>query len=308
MKNKRYTESLAPALHFEALASRNYPYRILLSPSDQGVIRNQGKNGARYAPTALLNILKKFNNHLSLSKEDALLVQNVTNIDEEIRHFDKAQKLSAQNILPHLCNQPENKVIHIGGGHDHIYPLLMALNECSGYDNIFIINIDAHCDTRVDDDFHSGTPFRNFDKNGTKPFHLIQYGIHTYANSTSTLSELQRGSDEKLFFRDLYKKTENFTKIPSDLLKGCPFTINDRTAIVLSLDCDGMPGSQMQAVSAANSTGVPAEHILDIIHHLRRMTGENFIFGIYEYNPVFDSINQAYGKMLSHLIYDYLLS
>ena len=53
---------------------------------------------------------------------------------------------------------------------------------------ILIINFDAHCDTRVDDRSHSGTPFRDFDGVAKKPFHLIQIGIHEYANNDMTLS------------------------------------------------------------------------------------------------------------------------
>jgi formiminoglutamase len=57
-------------------------------------------------------------------------------------------------------NYIEQNIIHLGGGHDHVYPLLKAIE--TKYKKIIILNIDPHCDTRESEHNHSGTPFRQF--------------------------------------------------------------------------------------------------------------------------------------------------
>ena len=54
------------------------------------------------------------------------------------------------------------KIFHLGGGHDHIYPLLMSLEKTQNYKHLKVLNLDAHLDTRTDEFAHSGTPFRQF--------------------------------------------------------------------------------------------------------------------------------------------------
>lgn len=303
--NNRATESLAPMIHTIEQKDFHYPIKILTAPCDIGVRRNFGKNGARFAPTALINHLKKQNNHLALDEKEAIKVMSVSNQKDEIKNFEDAQKVQSKNILSVLKTKPQ-KLIHLGGGHDHIFPLLMAVDKESHYKNILIVNIDAHCDTRIDDHNHSGTPFRNYDTLGTKPYHLIQYGIQDFSNSKSTLSPLKRGSETKYFFETIKDETNNFSDIPKNLLKDIPFNISNKTLIILSLDCDGIDGSQMSAVSCVNPMGIPCTHVIQIQNYLSSLECAELFFGVYEFNPVYDQLNQYSCKVITNLIYNYL--
>ena len=271
-----------------------------------GVIKNKGKNGSRFAPQAIINHLKKQNNHLNLAEQDAVLVVDITNQAIEVNDFNSSQKRAATIIDKSMKAGNSNKVIHLGGGHDHIYPLLMALDNNEQFENIFIINLDAHCDTRIDPEHHSGTPFRDFDNDGRKPFHIVQYGIHDFANSKSTLASLKRGSESKFFLPEVTKLSNHFTKVPEIIFKNCPFKITAKTAVIISLDCDGIDGSQMQAVSCVNTVGLPLIHIHSIVQQFKNITSGNLIFGIYEFNPVYDNLGLYGCKSITHLIYEYL--
>jgi formiminoglutamase len=306
MKNNRYKESVAPIIHTKKQADINYQTKILYSPCDQGVIRNNGRNGSRFAPKAILNLLKKQNNHLGYIENEAILTVNVFDDKKNGIDFNKLQDNSSRLIHNEINETPLEQIIHIGGGHDHIYPLLMAIDKTKRYKNIFIINIDAHCDTRIDSEQHSGTPFRDFDSKGTKPYHLVQYGVHEHANSSSTLSSLNRGSEKKIFFRQLRQLTSNQTTVPKELYKDCPFEIDKDTAIILSLDCDGIDGSQMQAVSCVNTLGVNLQHILDLISDVKKYSKNQLVFGVYEFNPVFDNLSLYGCKSIVHLLYEFL--
>jgi formiminoglutamase len=300
MKN-RTEESLSPL--FNTIIAPNIAANLLLlSPSDVGVRRNKGRNGARFAPRAVLNQLKKYNNH---TIDTPFKILSVSSQAQELVDFHKSQQLSFEKILNLLETQKYKNCLHVGGGHDHIFPFLKALEATKNYDNIVVLNIDAHCDTRVEKIHHSGTPFRDFASKTKCNFHLIQLGIHDYANSVSTLTPLKNGSVEHIYLDQLKKLSNNFTK-SFNFFSQLNFDPYDKkTAIVLSLDCDGIDGTSMQAVSAVNANGVPASYVQEIIEYLN-LLDHQYYFGIYELNPVYENQSMLGIKTVTNLIYSYL--
>jgi formiminoglutamase len=301
MKN-RQQESLSPLMNWTK-TSLPYSHLILTSPSDIGVRRNSGRNGARFSPKGILNVLKKMNKHIFDNRID---IVEISNQEEELKNFEKAQELSSLRIQNQIEINKQNKIIHIGGGHDHAYPLLMALDKNKEFDNIIILNIDAHCDTRIDDKHHSGTPFRNFDSDSSKPFHIIQYGIHSFANSQSTFSPLINGSSELVLLKDILNNPVSASETLQVLTKNCPFPISKRTAFFFSLDCDAICGEQMKAVSAVNPMGISLFHIDSLLTEVKKVHNGKIFFGLYEYNPVYEDLSQLGSRGLSNLIYNFL--
>jgi formiminoglutamase len=301
MKN-RQQESISPLLNW-VTSSLPYSNLILSSPSDIGVRRNGGRNGARFAPKGILNVLKKMNKHDFQNRID---IVDVTDQSEELKDFEDSQLKSAKKIENEININKQNKIIHIGGGHDHAYPLLKALDNSPQFENILILNIDAHCDTRIDDKHHSGTPFRDFDNDSTKPFHLIQYGIHSFANSKSTFTPLKNGTSETIMLRDILNSKNTPLELLKSLMEKCPFEITEKTALYFSLDCDAICGEQMKAVSAVNPMGLPLLHVDTLLDKFKTKTSGKTIFGLYEYNPVYEDLSQLGSRGLSHLIYNFL--
>lgn len=304
MKNTdRALESMKPYFHLREEENINYEMLVFLSPSDVGVMRNKGRCGSRYAPTAIMNQLQKLNNHLE-TKEKALVLE-VTNQKKELNNYLEARSEMTMFIKDKLNSA--SKYLHLGGGHDQIFSLLKAIDESDEFDNVVVLNIDAHCDTRIDNNPNSGTPFRDFDRAGSKPFHLIQYGIQSFANSQSTLTKLERGSEEKYFIGDISKKSQEFTIGPKALFDKVPFELTSRTAVVFSLDCDGIDGSNMKAVSAVNPDGIPAQHIAKLLKFFHESFSiQKKFYGFYEFNPVFEDMSLYSTKVVSSLIYKLL--
>src|SRR5690606_26545708 len=139
-------------------------------------------------------------------------------------------------------------IAHLGGGHDHIYPLLQALSH---HKRIIVLNIDAHADTRLDSSPHSGTPFRQFASIYAGDFHLYQLGLHAWANSESTLSDLPKGK-EYIFWSDDLGKEGVIAGIFENLRKD----IDENTVVVFSLDADALSGYEIPGVSAVNGKGL----------------------------------------------------
>jgi formiminoglutamase len=286
MKNEnRQLSSVAAKL----VNGDNFNTMIITSSTDIGVRLNKGRDGTRLGPKALCYHFLKMNNHLT--KVTGIKTVEVASQILEKESFENSQRFEAELITRNLESASTN-LIHIGGGHDHVYPLLLSLQKLKDYKKILIINIDAHCDTRVDSKSHSGTPFRNFDESCEIDSTLIQVGIHKYANSELTLTPLKKIKQKVVFQGE---------KLKLDL-QG--FDSED-AIVLLSLDSDGLDSSIMRAVSAVNSQGVQFKEVTDIMEQIKTLKCKK-VFGIYEYNPKFDDLSNQGAKTLSHLIYKWL--
>lgn len=294
-KNQRQLESIA----IQFTDTNNEKTLFLTSSDDTGVRRNGGRNGSRFGPECILNSFKKMNHHLESASPFS--IKEIAHQSNTVNSFEEAQDISAKNCLETLRNTTAKNLVHIGGGHDHAYVLLKAMQENSKIDNIVILNIDAHCDTRIDNIHHSGTPFRDFDSINNKETFLIQYGIHLFANGKSTLEKLDNITEKHYLFNDIIED-EDFI---SQLFNSTPFPITKNTMIYLSLDCDAIESSIMSAVSAVNHQGLSLNHIHKLIQFVKKQNAQK-IFGIYEYNPIFDDLSQKGSRSIAGLIYQWL--
>lgn len=288
MKNNRKQFTIEPLINNETSSAS-----IFCSPSDMGVRRNFGRNGAQFAPKAIMAQLKKMTNRSSQTGIDVI---NVSDQKWERENFNDAQKKSIQLINEKL--EPKKKTIHLGGGHDHIYCLLKAYE--SFFSEIIVLNIDAHCDTRVDSSAHSGTPFRQFANETKSQFSLFQYGINDFANTDQTLSQLNNGQMTTLTMNEVKVLSQNF-QIPN--LSFLPHKEN--ALYVFSLDCDAISCQTMEAVSAVNPNGIPFEHVCDLLKEFSRTFSQKAL-GIYEYNPLFDNLSAKGAKSIAYLVDQYL--
>jgi formiminoglutamase len=265
------------------------------SSSDIGTIRNSGRRGSNFAPEAIINIVKK----LALHNEKTWSDIEIADPELELESFEHAQKEYSVTLATALQSYTKaSKFIYLGGGHDHIYPLLKALN--TKYKKIKVINIDAHLDTRTDTFTNSGTPFRQFSNEFEGQFELIQVGIHDFANSKSTMNELGRTKEVVATYDDLKNLTQNFTNNRKLFDRMIPY---DHQALYLfSLDADALDSGIMEGVSAVNHRGLPYHFVEELLIYSQDVLKTKH-FGIYEYNPVYDNLSQKGARTLAGLIY-----
>lgn len=269
---------------------------FLKSSSDIGVIRNGGRNGARFAPQSFLSTFKKFAQIHSL-KELAFVDVEVSSIDEEEINFHEAQERESERIAAAVNSHPASKIVHIGGGHDHIYPLLSALS--GKYKKVIVINVDAHADTRTDENHHSGTPFRQFARQYQGDFHLYQIGLLPFANSFSTLTTLEKGKMEVLWMKDLNDAnlTSFFNKIAQE--------ISHETLVIFSLDADALNGSEVPGVSAVNPAGLTRVQLLSAWKHYHDLKKNHApVIGIYELNPIYDTLASVSMRSMASFVFE----
>ena len=265
------------------------------SSSDIGTVRNSGRRGSNYAPEAIINIVKKLALHTNETWSDIEIADPAL----EVEDFDHAQKEYSVTLSTALQSYTRaRKFIYLGGGHDHVYPLLKALNTKSR--KIKVINIDAHLDTRIDTLKNSGTPFRQFANEFEGQFELIQLGIHDFANSKTTMNELGKTKEVVATYDDLKHLTANFTNNRKLFERMIPY---DHEALYLfSLDADAMDSGVMEGVSAVNHRGLPYHFIEELLVYAQDVLRTKH-YGFYEYNPVYDNLSQKGARALSSLIY-----
>ena len=198
-------------------------------------------------------------------------------------------------IYQTLNTSPMLPTIHLGGGHDHVYPLLVAVEKAYPEKKLNIINIDAHLDTRSDQLHHSGTPFRRFDQKTDKPFNLNQVAIQSESNTQENYEDLKNGtmtiypvpefdlnSNEQLF--DVFSKS---MKTSADYLN------------ILSIDLDVCDSSDFRSCSAVNPCGLKNTQIDHLISLYQKSIKHHGIYGFYEYNPLYDDKSNSDGKKIA---------
>lgn len=288
---KRFSESMASLFGDQA-----HPSCIFIkSSSDVGVMRNGGRNGARFAPQSFMSFFKR----LSLSENlltQTMKEQEVANQALELEDFHGAQETEALAIQKLIKASHDSTLVHIGGGHDHIYPLLLALSA----PKTIVINIDAHADTRTDEESHSGNPFRKFSEKA-QDFHLFQIGLHPFANSQSTLSPLKKGQMSSLWRKDLNRLSleKMFIEIQKE--------ITPDTKVVLSIDADALSGSIIPGVSAVNGAGLEMSELNLIWENYKALNfSHKPIVGIYELNPLYDTLSGMSMRTMAGFIFQIL--
>lgn len=270
---------------------------ILSSQSDLGVIRNGGRRGANFAPEAIINTLSKMTCHTRAPIAYAPIRKGHSNSS-----FEEQQSEDILAIDQLLKHSSPNNFWHLGGGHDHIYPLLKSLSKV--HKKICVINIDAHLDTRIDELSHSGTPFRQFSNEFDGDFILYQLGIHKFANTKENYSELKNGKMKVYSTLQIQKESSNFMNMNSFLEK--EILIPDDHICILSLDCDALDSTTMEAVSAVNHDGLSLKCVRSIFSWYFSLRQEKKYIGIYEYNPLFDNLSNKGARAIASLIEPFL--
>jgi len=280
--------------------AKQYTINFIKLSSEEGVIRNGGRRGTKFGPTALLNTFKKL---AQKSDSNSFNEIELSNPELEAKDFKNAQSETTTNIINELKAIEATKHVFIGGGHDYIYPCVEAIKNVNPNRPLLIINIDPHLDTRVDEFYNSGTPFRQIDQNATENenIELIQLGTHQFANVKSSKKELAHIHQKILGFDEIKNQTNNFNDNFDFFQLYFKTALEKNPIVILSLDVDAIESSVMEAVSAVNHRGFPVKFVEDIFDYFKE--NQSTYYGLYEYNPLYDNLSGKGARFLASLIY-----
>ena len=223
---------------------------ILGCPQDEGISRNRGRPGARFAPTEIRRDLYRY--PVTQSHKHLILLDLG---DLEIREtLEKTHELLTNTVRRLIADG--KKVIVLGGGNDISYPDCLALSAETERPMVF--NIDRHLDVRADTPRNSGTPYRQLLEEGViQPAMFHEFGINSFANSPKYLQYVQDTGANIHYLGDLRAAGVGM-KLRS-IVDG-----TDSDGIFFGFDLDVVRSMEAPGVSDPGPMGLSAREVCEI--------------------------------------------
>lgn len=279
--------------------------------SDEGVLRNSGRQGAAAGPEAIRGVLGSLAIHDDYPRVDAGTVctqgDDLEGSQEELSQ--RVQQLIAKN----------NLVVVLGGGHETSFATHRGLhralhNKGSQTDSAHneqgsehagaadevgstgIVNLDAHFDLRSAEKPTSGTPFLQIAELVGDKFDYHVWGISKPNNTKVLFDTADRLGTHVVLDEELLAMT------PQQVEDLATRTCQEHEHIHLSIDLDVLPANEAPGVSAPAGLGVPLSHIRAAAQSIAA-TGKVRLVDVVELNPSVD-VDKRTARVAARLIDD----
>lgn len=250
--------------------------------SDEGILRNKGRQGARKGP---VSIRKELSNLPCYFKKEVQLFDagDLVCIDGELEKCQQAladavQKILSLNLFP----------IVLGGGHETALGHYLGIEKylhSLGKKGPGIFNIDAHFDIRpYPEGGSSGSMFRQIADHVEEIGESFSYfcaGIQKQSNTIDLFKTAERLGVEHILGKDLVESKQEKTKKKIDKY------IKEQEHIYFTICSDAFSTAFAPGVSAAQPLGVDPEIAIKIIKQLMR-SKKVISFDVAEVSPRFD--------------------
>jgi formiminoglutamase len=259
---------------------------------DAGVIRNQGRPGAKEGPQALRQMLSSLPLHHELTIYDA---GNIICIDDDL---EAAQQQLGDSV--EQLTQARLNVIVLGGGHEVAWGHYQGIAKATTNKNLGIINFDAHFDLRplTNNKGSSGTPFLQIaNARGHDTFHYCCVGIQDTANTPSLFEEAKA----------LKVKTIHADEVHNNLMaveKKLNTFSESFDALYVTLCMDVFAHAIAPGVSAPQPNGLLAHQVIHLINLLAKQN-KPIYFDIAELSPCHDVDNQT-ARLAAACLYQFI--
>lgn len=269
--------------------------------TDLGVIRNQGRPGAKEGPTPIKQQLAGLPWHGHSDR--AMPIVDTGNIICTNDDLERAQRACAKAIQS--IRQTGAISCLLGGGHEIAWAHYQGLTDIHSKADFAIVNFDAHFDMRplVDGLGHSGSPFLQVAQDRQArglPFHYYCIGIRESSNTSALYQTAQQWqvsylSDEEILAKPIV--LDNFiTQI-----------LSQHQHIYLTVCLDVFASSSAPGVSASSPIGLMPWHVLPHIKTLAQ-SGQVWALDVAEYAPIFDLDNRTAklaALVVAHFVQSY---
>jgi formimidoylglutamase len=274
---------------------------IIGVPFDKAVSLGGGRAGARHAPAAVREALKKYGTTFNI--EQKIDISDLTIVDcgdvavtEDIIETHKRITHSVHNLLIKKIFP-----IIIGGGHDISIGTVRALSQFHSK-KIGGINIDAHFDVReiVNGTITSGTPFRKLlDIGLLTGEHFVEMGAHDNLNS-------------RVYFDYLVSKNVSIVTLSAVVADG-PAAIMEKAltiagsnnrSVFFSIDIDSIAQCFAPGSSAPDARGFTPDQIRELAF-LAGASKSVKLLDIVEINPEFD-VDNTTARLGASIIISFL--
>ncbi|WP_018477515.1 formimidoylglutamase [Pontibacter roseus] len=281
------TETTEPATAEQSIA-------LLGFCCDEGVRRNQGREGAVGGPAALRQAMASFAWHLD---DDAELL-DAGDVFCTNQNLEEAQKQLGRKVHTLLSNT--YKTIVLGGGHETAYGHYLGIKAAlPAGQQLGIINFDAHFDLRsYDKQASSGTPFLQIADDlaaVNKDFQYLCLGIQQYGNTQKLFNTAADYGADYVFAPAL--QVYNYEALRERLQQFMAMV----DVLYVSIDLDVFAAAYAPGVSAPTALGIRPDIVLLLLQEIIG-SGKLLTLDVVELNPKLDIDNRT-AKLGASLLY-----
>jgi len=260
-----------------ALSIRDNKLVLLGFGSDEGIVRNQGRPGAKFGPDHIKSELARLPCSIDKNYVDLGTINCIGH------DLESAQTQFAKLIS--LCHENGHKTVGLGGGHEIAWAHYQGL--APHYRKLGIINFDAHFDLRPfqkDQLGTSGTPFSQIalhcEKNKV-PFNYCCVGIQQSGNTPSLFKRAQELQVEYLAAEQVFEKplADQYAFLDKFMKKV--------EHVYLSICLDVLAESYAPGVSAPQPMGLTPWQIIPLLKYIIR-SGKVVSLDVAELSPPLD--------------------
>jgi formiminoglutamase len=249
--------------------------------SDEGVKRNNGREGAREGPDVLRTSLASFPVHFI----DELKIVDVGTVSCVRGDLEGAQKYLGE-VIAHVikCNYLP---LVFGGGHEVAWGHYLGLAQSYSLESFGVINFDAHYDLRPlleGGKGSSGTPFRQIAEDRKKKdlrFDYLCVGIQNFGNSIELFDAASKYGVESVLATQIEsaeKKIEEF--------------ISRNKQVYITLCLDLFSEAHAPGVSSPQPLGVFPQQVVPLVKKVAS-SGKVIGFDVAELCPRLDFNNRT---------------
>ena len=281
------TDTVAPADADQSIAFLGFC-------CDEGVRRNQGREGAVAGPAALRQAMASFAWHL----EDEVALFDAGDIFCTNQNLEEAQKQLGRKVQVLLSNT--YKTIILGGGHETAYGHFLGIQQAlPAGKQLGIINFDAHFDLRsYEKQASSGTPFLQIAdelKATGQDFRYLCLGIQQYGNTQKLFNTAASYGTNYVMAPAM--QVYNFQALREQLQQ----FMNSVDVLYVSIDLDVFAAAYAPGVSAPAALGVQPEIVLILLQEIID-SGKLLTLDVVELNPKLDIDNRT-ARLAASLLY-----
>lgn len=253
---------------------------IVGCPEDEGVRRNNGREGVALAPARIREqfyLLTPFN--ISRKICDIGDVKIGRTLEEtHDTHFEIVKKVLSDG----------KRLIVLGGGNDISYPDGRAMSEVFGAENWIAVNVDSHLDVRVAEQRNSGTPYRQLlEEKLLLPKYFYEVGFQAHFCSPVYYDYIRELGVHRISLEMLRSRSEPDQEIREQIRLNF---INHSSSMstFFGFDIDAVRASDAPGSSAPSPLGLRAGEFIQLVKYAASLANTKLI-EFSEVNPKFDA-------------------
>lgn len=257
---------------------------ILGCPQDEGVRRNNGREGAATAPSA---IREQFYKLTTLNIKRPIFDLGDTRIGKSLEETHDTHFAVVAQLL-----RDGKRVIVLGGGNDVSYPDGCAMADVFGPEWWIGINVDAHLDVRIADERNSGTPYRQLLEGGQLlPKYFYEVAFQTHFASPVYYEYIRNLGVNRISLEMLRSRAEPDMELKESIKQkfiGHSSSLNT----FFGFDLDAVRSSDAPGTSAPSPLGLRAGEFIQLVKYAASLANTKLI-EFSEVNPKYDADNRT---------------